>query len=118
MQTACTRANEVLAGAPLDDGNIDPRQRQLTCQHQPCWASSSNHHRVIASARPVRRQHDTQFAALKSGRFWPRPAILQHDPGLAASPPAPDIVREGRGMPLPFYLSFAAWMDDDPTRSV
>ena len=34
-QTACARAGEVLAGAPFDNGNVDPGQRQFTRQHQP-----------------------------------------------------------------------------------
>jgi hypothetical protein len=29
MQTACTRAGELLVGAPLDDGDVDSSQRQL-----------------------------------------------------------------------------------------
>ena len=45
MQTACARANEILAGAPL--GNVDPRQRQLAGQHQPGRTSSDDHHRMI-----------------------------------------------------------------------
>ena len=36
-----------LAGAPLDNGNVDPRQRQLARQHQPCRTSSGDHHRVL-----------------------------------------------------------------------
>jgi hypothetical protein len=46
VQTARALANEVLAGAPLDDGNVDLRQRQLARQHQPCRSSSRDHHRV------------------------------------------------------------------------
>ena len=47
VQTACARAGEVLAGAPLDDGNVDPRQRQLARQHQPRGTSSGDHHRML-----------------------------------------------------------------------
>jgi hypothetical protein len=36
-----------LAGAPLDNGNVDARQRQLACQHQPCRTSSDDHHRIV-----------------------------------------------------------------------
>jgi hypothetical protein len=39
--------SEVLAGAPLDDGNVDTRQRQLARQHQPCRTSSGDHHRML-----------------------------------------------------------------------
>ena len=47
MQTACARAGEVLAGAPLDDGDVDARQRQLARQHQPGRTASGDHHRVL-----------------------------------------------------------------------
>jgi hypothetical protein len=33
VQAARARAGEVLAFAPLDDGDVDPRQRQFTRQH-------------------------------------------------------------------------------------
>jgi hypothetical protein len=46
VQTACSRAAEVLAGAPLDNGNVDARQRQLARQHQPGRTSCGDHHRV------------------------------------------------------------------------
>jgi len=35
MQTACARALEVLVGAPLDDGDVDARQRQLGANISP-----------------------------------------------------------------------------------
>jgi hypothetical protein len=38
MQPACARAGDVLADAPLDNGDVDARQRQLGSQHQPCRA--------------------------------------------------------------------------------
>jgi hypothetical protein len=41
------RAGEVLAGAPLDNGDVDARQRQLARQHQPCRTSSADHHRSM-----------------------------------------------------------------------
>jgi hypothetical protein len=34
VQTACARAGQVLAGTPLDNGNVHARQRQLARQHQ------------------------------------------------------------------------------------
>jgi len=46
MQTARACASEVLVGAPLDDGNVDARQRQPARQHQPCRTSSGDHHRM------------------------------------------------------------------------
>src|SRR6266498_451929 len=110
MQAACARAGEVLAGAPLDNGDVDPRQRQLARQHQPCRTSSGDRHRMLghshtpAGITPVANRDtspttgSTSRAAHTSTtthafryshfrRFWPQPEILRHDPGLAASPP-------------------------------
>ena len=50
VQTAGARAVEVLAGAPLDDGHVDPRQRQLARQHQPRRAAAGDHHRMFGHA--------------------------------------------------------------------
>src|SRR5580765_842179 len=47
MQTACARAWKVLAAAPLDYGNVNSRQHQLARQHQPCRASSGDHHLML-----------------------------------------------------------------------
>ena len=46
VQTACARAGQLLGGAPLDDGDVDPRQRQLARQHQARRASSGDHDRM------------------------------------------------------------------------
>ena len=51
-QTACARAAEVLAGAPLDNGNVDARQRQLARQHQPGRTSSGDYHRMFGHRPP------------------------------------------------------------------
>ena len=47
VQTARARTNEVLAGAPLDNSNVDARQRQFACQHQSRRACSDDRHRMI-----------------------------------------------------------------------
>lgn len=47
MQTACTRADELLAGAPLDNSDVDSCQRQLRGQHQPCWTTSGDYHCML-----------------------------------------------------------------------
>jgi hypothetical protein len=47
VQTARARAGQILAGAPLDNGNVDARQRQLARRHQPRRTSSGDHHRMI-----------------------------------------------------------------------
>ena len=52
VQTARARAGELLAGAPLDDGDVDARQRQLARQHQPGRTSSGDHHRMLSSLVP------------------------------------------------------------------
>ena len=51
MQTARARAVEVLAGAPLDDGDVDARQRQLGRQHQPRRTASRDHHCMLCHGR-------------------------------------------------------------------
>ena len=47
VQAARARAGEVLVGAPLDDRDVDPRQRQLGRQHQPGRTASGDHHRML-----------------------------------------------------------------------
>ena len=47
VQAAGARAGELLAGAPLDDRDVDARQRQLARQHQPGRAASGDHHRML-----------------------------------------------------------------------
>ena len=47
VQAACGRADAVLAGAPLDNGDVDPRQRQLARQHQARRTSAGDHHRML-----------------------------------------------------------------------
>ena len=76
VQTTRARAGEVLAGAPLDNRNVDARQRQLARQHQPGRTSSGDHHRMLglsAISRPHLR------------RFWLRPAIMGQVPRLRAN---------------------------------
>ena len=52
VQTAGTRVGEVLTRAPLDDADVDPRQRQLARQHQPCRTSAGDHHRMLCHSSP------------------------------------------------------------------
>jgi hypothetical protein len=44
VQSAGPRAGKILAGAPLDDGNVDLRQPEFAGQHQPRRARSGDHH--------------------------------------------------------------------------
>jgi len=53
MQAARARAGKVLARAPLDDGHVDARQRQLGAQHQPGRAASNDHHLMPGHCRPL-----------------------------------------------------------------
>src|SRR5687767_15495416 len=50
-QAAGPRFGEVLAGAPLDDGDVHARQRQLARQHQPRRAAAGDHHRMLGHRR-------------------------------------------------------------------
>jgi hypothetical protein len=72
MQTASARADEVLAGAPLDNGNIDPRQGELAGQHQPCRTCSGNHHRASGHRRP------TGGNGARAKVLWFMPFFLTH----------------------------------------
>src|SRR5438094_3709475 len=98
MQTACALAGELLVGAPLDNSDVDLRQRQLARQHQPGRTASDNHHRMLG------HRHTP---ALGSGS-----AILRDDPGLAASPLARYILIVARSGSAPCHLSSA--MDEQP----
>src|ERR1700756_5271387 len=110
MQTTCARANQVLAGAPLDNGNVNPCQRQLTCQHQPRRAASSDNNRMVGhlfdvSTRPTRRRqhrHSTTpiSAVLVSASDSAAP------PGSCRKPPGGLYVESGRGgtPPFPFLV--------------
>ena len=46
VQAARARAGDVLIGAPLDNDDVDARQRQLARQHQARRPASGNHHRM------------------------------------------------------------------------
>src|ERR1700687_3873553 len=70
MHTAGARAGEVLAGAPLDNGNVNPRQRELGRQHQPRRTSSSDHHRMLCHGRWLCGMTRGLPQALVSGISW------------------------------------------------
>ena len=93
-------SRRVLAGAPLDDGDVDPRQRQLARQHQPRRASAGDHHRMLGH-RLSRRLCGTRG-------LWPHaptprralPAALRpHEAGRVAA--AGDAADRVRGVPQP-----------------
>ena len=80
----------------LQHEHVHAVQPQLAGQHQ-AGRSAAGHDHVnheapiqqgcIRSAAPRSPVARTRVATLRFRRFWPRPAILRHDPGLAASPP-------------------------------
>src|SRR4051794_15396431 len=92
VQTARARAREVQAGAPLDDGHVDPGQRQLARQHQPRRTASGDHHRMLGHG---------QSRSFRFRRFDPASGVIRHDPGLAASPPVTYTFEVERGARLP-----------------
>jgi hypothetical protein len=47
VETTRARSDEDLAGAPLDNGDVDARQSQLAGQHQSGRPCSDDHHRMI-----------------------------------------------------------------------
>jgi len=66
MKTAGPRADEHVIGTPLDDRNVDLRQRQLGRQHHPRRATSSDHHDMICHmppSFPVRSGFGPRFCA-------------------------------------------------------
>jgi hypothetical protein len=96
VQTAGTRSGKILAGAPLDDTDIDARQRQLRRQHQTCRASSGNHYRMFTHSAPV------AIGCLL------QTTMMRHDAGLAASPRARYILEVGGEINLLF--AFPMWI--------
>ena len=62
VQATRARADELLARAPLDNGDVDARQRQLARQHQPGRTAPGDHHPVrpwhlqvkLSSTSPIR----------------------------------------------------------------
>ena len=76
MKAAGPRADEHVIGTPLDERDVDLRQRQLSRQHHPRRTASGDHHRMLGHMPPL------VFPLLLV-----RPEILRTDRGLAASAP-------------------------------
>jgi hypothetical protein len=99
VQATRARTREVLAGAPLDNGNVNARQRQLTRQHQPGRAGAGNQDigivhahqatplvawRASARSHPHRRD---EHARVSEGRFIrPQIAALQFLNSFGSAP--------------------------------
>ena len=131
---SCARAGrprasrELLAPAPLDDGDVDLRQRELGCQHQAGRSSTGDHHRMlfVATLRPdslcMCPPRPLFFACgrrlcLTEGGWWQYPGLC-HTAGSTrgrcrvqcASPKrnAPSQTQCSRGAPR--LLLSATWM--------
>ena len=101
------RASEVLVGAPLDNGNVDARKRQLDRQHQPCRTPAGDDHRVLSHS------HTPLVTPISAGSGLGR-RFLRHDQGLAASSPVRLILRMERGRSL-LSLDRLLWTDNHGT---
>jgi hypothetical protein len=73
MQTAGARAGEVLRGAPLDDGNVDMRQRQLAGEHQAGGAAAGDQYRVFAERLHHPDQRSAEGPASREAGWPARP---------------------------------------------
>ena len=61
---------ELLVGPPLDDEDIDPRQRQLGREHQPRRSPSRDHHLMLGHRRsPAFAMHASHGRQV---RHWPQ----------------------------------------------
>ena len=100
VQPSCTRAGKILVRAPLDEGNVDPSQRQLARQHQPRRTASGDHHRTLghgrtsagitpaASSGSTSRATDT-FSTTRASSGLPIPKVLPSARNHAALPRSP-----------------------------
>src|SRR6185436_19970928 len=53
VQAPCARAGQILSLAPLDEGDVHPRQRELARQHEPRRTSSGDDNRMLRHCRPA-----------------------------------------------------------------
>ena len=51
VETSSAHTRELLARAPFDDGHVDPRERQLTRQHEPRWTSARDQDCMVSVGR-------------------------------------------------------------------
>src|SRR5207244_930720 len=101
---------EVLAGAPLDDGNVDARQRQLARQHQPCRTSSGDHHRTLGhrhtsigtSGTPTRASSSARSGGAHTRTSAPRVRNCTASPAIGLRSPRDPYVDNTRISQLPF----------------
>src|SRR6185503_19107747 len=89
VQTASARADELLALASLDDGDVDPRQRQLARQHQTGRASAGDQYRMLRHPR-VQHTHSAHLARYENAQYEARP-------GPCCKPPVDLYIESGKG---------------------
>jgi hypothetical protein len=60
-----------MIGTPLDDRDVDLRQRQLGRQHHPRRTTSGDHHSMLGHTRPPIRdvEKNTRISLLRSVGF-------------------------------------------------
>jgi hypothetical protein len=68
MEASCTQTEYILAWSPLDNGDVDVRQRQLARQHQPCRTSSGDHHRMLGHRHTPISTNGTPATANRSAK--------------------------------------------------
>jgi hypothetical protein len=94
----CTALADRITGA---SSSVEPTPHLRARRPQPHRQS----HRRFVTASPIGRQQHTHVVPPCLRPFSVRPPILQHDPGLAASPPVCYRLRVARSeisLPLPF----------------
>ena len=72
VDSAGPRAGERVIGSPLNDHNLDFRQRQFGRQHHPRRPSSSDHYRMLCHNHPPVGyvEKDTRISPLQFRRTW------------------------------------------------
>src|SRR5215217_8223049 len=101
----------VRTGGTSGTSNWVSRSAQSGGAHTRTSAPSSRNRTASAtsgstSPRPPYVDNNTRISRPHFRRFWLRPAILRHDPGLAASPPVRYTLRvERSGTLLPFIVT-------------
>jgi hypothetical protein len=90
--------------APLDNDDVDARQRELGRQHQACWTASSDHHCMLCHGHTA-CGFVVHFDPSHSCRFSPVAGTVRHVRRLAASP-ASGIGWKWRGTEAALHFSF------------
>src|SRR5271166_774907 len=89
VETSGPRADEDVIETPLDDRDVDLRQRQLSREHHPHRTASGDNYRMVGHRRgPLGyAEKNTRTSLLHLVGSGLRTVIMRHDPGLVSSPP-------------------------------